>query len=316
VAAKSQASGEQTDLTLFEDYFIGKPPTPRTKLLKAFDGAATTSISEERLNQLANAIARKPGSLTKLVTLIQEDGTTNPNLHNLLLTLSEAVIRTYGSVSLPQSANASTFAVELREWLHRRSKKPMTKQFSNELILLVLVGLHKGWVSSDEAADIMLSTTKDVGMSPLQITHSLLQLWSTDPSQQILFAQLATLRASADALQENIEALEVRIARLAAARNEYRLKVEELTSDIRDYEAREKEASERIDQLQHEARESRASYLHELRTSKEQTRGMLSDPILRWITTSLTAIRTSPPRIHVAEERLQDAVDMIKRELE
>ncbi len=60
----------------------------------------------------------------------------------------------------------------------------------------------------------------------------------------------------------------------------------------------------------------RASYQHKLDDVRGHIRGTLQGQLTRWLETSLDASRASPPRTEVIEERLEEALKLIEKELQ
>jgi hypothetical protein len=281
----------------------------------------------EAVSQFAAALAAKPARTDRVIALLQETGSRTDGLREVSLTLAAAGLEALGVGSIPGPGERHRFEAVVRAWLDSIGKRPLSKQDLSSLLLLFLVGSQRDMMDEDLGfgllADAISKRPKkgraNRSKEALPATSDLDVALAAGPSPTALAPVVAMRREWASGthrlhaqLRERDEEIQRGIAereRLQGALTAVRAEAAELRSGLAF-------AEQRIAELEAELIEVHDGYQYMLHEVQGRIRGVLGGQITRWVRTALDASRANPPRIQAIDERLEDALTLIEKELE
>ncbi|KPL91981.1 hypothetical protein [Herpetosiphon geysericola] len=98
--------------------------------------------------------------------------------------------------------------------------------------------------------------------------------------------------------------------------NKYINSINELNSTINNLENKVTNLEVEKNNLENDINSMKASFLYKTNELREHFSGVLQGQMIRWLTTSIEAIQADPKRLEVVEERLNNLLQLVERELQ
>ena len=260
----------------------------------------------------------------RLVNLLQASAFTRDTLRRITIQFAEHTIHRLGLITLSESPGPDEFVHGIRAWLGGIAKRPLSASQLSNLWLLLNYGSLRQLLETHVAYDIVKTAVstgkrKSTRNSDIQSPDALSVLTRASPARQVL----APLVAQFDANRRDTNALEQNLVQYVAA-------IDELTRDLEESKAtmtelreelaavkRQKEQDEvRIADLEKQFLDFQDGYQHKLDALRARIRGVLEGQLTRWLQTALEASRSDPPFMQAIDERLEDALKLIQKEVE
>jgi hypothetical protein len=306
------------------------PATAKAKTDSSSEGATQTLVLEpSEYDQFVTAFKTKPerGRRQRLLALLQASNRTEDGqIRQIVVDLAEAAIRAVEAIALPDSVDGSVYEEAVSTWLTTSRKRPLKHADADLLLILVHIGWHRGLLDTDVVWNFLRTgLSKPARKSSTEIAApqpdaTLVDvLLANDEPQAIVPALLGYYdrsRAKRTDLEDRVKGLADQVEALVAQRDALRSRVETLSTEKEALQTSCAAAETTIQQLEARARSMRASYMHRLDDMRGHTLGTLEGPLSRWLQTGLDAVRMDPPRSSVIEERLEEALKLIEREVE
>ncbi len=282
-------------------------------------------IDNEVRSQFAEVLAAKPERIDRLVFMLQASISAGDAIRGMVVDLAYCGVKRLIVVTLPDSPKAGGFGAAISTWITSVPDRPSR----TETFQILLVALHIGWyhkcLDDDEALGLIVSafskpegrqTVTPAVRPELMLLDVLLAAPAskTTLSRQTLYFQ--QLKAKADKANATIHAQREHIERLRMDNAELRATVDRMREESVAMEERYATAMDEIAGLGRETVRVRASYQHKLDDTKGRISGVLEGQVARWLQTSLEAVRMTPPRAEVIEERLENTLALIEKELQ
>jgi hypothetical protein len=313
----------------WETYLIGKKTAADAFLAKMGKGAITIPDQQTK-DRFAEAIVVKPARLTRLIFLLQACGAAVPTIRNILADLTEATVRRLSVITVPVSLEAAAYEVALTSWLSRVPKTPLKPAELNILFLLLHFGWQRGLLDHRFALTLLSSAVskpvkpprKSKPVEPVVLPPAktpLEALLIAPPARAVLISLVATSQAwssQSDKLSRQIKSQTAEIERLVAESSVLKAAIAGYKEEIQNLKTQKAAAEGRVADLERQMVEIRDGYQHKLDDLRGRVRGVLQGQLTRWLQTALDAARSDPPWTKAIEERLEDALRLIEKELQ
>jgi hypothetical protein len=309
----------------WEDYLTGKKVSANHFLAKMAKGAITLP-NEETRNRFAEALGAKPERVGRLILLLQASDRFDVTVSRIVIKLVEAGINRLGVVSFPEPLNAVSFRRAISSWLASIKKKPLKPADLNILFLLLHYGHHRQLLEHDTGFSLVASAiSKPIKTRPKQAQHaklvktSLEVLLAAAPTTQVLSSLLAfsaAHKAAGHKLNAQIQSQEKAIERLTAELSSLNSTINGLRAEIAKIEEQKVVAENRVFELEKQIVDIRDGYQHKIDELRGRIRGMLQGQLTRWLQTALDASRSDPPWTKAIQERLEDSLKLIEKEIQ
>jgi cell division protein FtsB len=228
-------------------------------------------------------------------------------------------------VTLPDSPKAGGFGTAISTWITSVPDRPL----STETFQILLVALHIGWyhkcLDDDEALRLIVSafskSERRQAVAPaVRPELMLLDVLLAAPTSKATLSHqtmyFRQLKAKADKANATIQAQREQIERLSTDKATLRATIDRMREEYVAMEERYVSATDAIAELERKNVTIRASYQHKLDDTKGRISGMFEGQLARWLQTSLEAVHMTPPRVEVIEERLEDSLALIEKEIQ
>lgn len=305
----------------WDEYLTGKKVAAAPFLARMAKGGIPVP-TPDTLAGFAEAVRARPERVLRLAALVQAAAGHNESVRGVVLQLAEAGLSGVGL--WPVEENAVERAAW--SWLRRAKKRPLPAAELGALYLLLQVATQHRMVDEGAVQELLEEALARPAKSRARQTagapaapSAVLPLLAVDPTAAVLAPVLRVHRAmaeDADALRAELRARTAEAEALVAARTELRAAAEQARVNIEALRAEKAAAEARITELQAQLVDVHDGYRHKLREVRGRVRGVLGGELTRWLRTGLAASRAMPPRIPVVEERLEDALTLIEKEME
>lgn len=305
----------------WDEYLTGKKVAAGAFLTRMAKGGIPVPTSDT-LAGFAEAVRARPERVLRLATLVQAGAAHSETVRGIVLQLAQAGLS--GLDLWPAEDDPVERAAW--SWLRRAKKRPLPAAELGALYLLLQVGAQRGMVDQGSVQTLLEEALARPAKSrPRQAAGApapppaVLPLLAVDPTAAVLTPVLRVHRAmaaDADGLRAELRARTAEVDRLVAARTELSAAGEQARREIATLRAENAAAEAKIAELQAQLIDVHDGYRHKLREVRGRLRGVLGGELTRWLRTGLAASRATPPRIPVVEERLEDALTLIEKEIE
>jgi chromosome segregation ATPase len=116
-------------------------------------------------------------------------------------------------------------------------------------------------------------------------------------------------------INAQIESQAADIARLTAECASLNITIAGLCAEIATLKEQKAAAGTKVAELEGQVVEIRNGYQHKLDELRGRIRGILQGQLTRWLQTALDASHADPPWTQAIQERLEDALRLIEREM-
>ena len=307
----------------WENFLIGKKVLPEKFLATMAKGAITLPDDATR-QRFVEALLAKPEHMTRFIPLLQASTAGGDTLRRIIADFAEAAIRRLQLIALPEPLEATTFGQSVSSWLAGISRKPLAPPDLNLLFLLLHFGSLRQVLDHDTAFGLVASAVSKSGkpsrkharthepQTPLDV---LLAASPARPVLATLIAHAKTTDKETAELKHLIEQQVKEIAGLAAEAARLQATITELRNEITALREQKVAADQKIHEFEQQIVELHDGYRHKLDALRGRIRGVLQGELTRWIETALDAARSDPPFTKAIEERLEDALKLITKEI-
>jgi len=309
----------------WENYLTGKKRSPE-KLLVTLAKDAITLPDEATRDRFVEALLAKSARMARFISLLQASRTTsNRTLRKIVGDFAEAAIRRLQLITIPEALDGTTFEQAISFWLAGIRKKALGVAELNQLYLLLHFGALREVLDADTAFDLATTVVSKSGkkvqrQEPGQsLQTSLDVLLCAVPTRPVLTSLVAhanlTKRQMTQFNSQIAEQAE-EIARLGAEIVQLKVNITALQEQIAGLKGENKAAEQKVQQLERQIIEFRDGYQHKLDALRARIRGVLQGELTRWVETALDAVRAEPPFTQAVQERLEDALKLIQKEIQ
>ncbi len=276
---------------------------------------------ESARNQFAEALTIGPEQVKRLLSMLQASSFASDTICRIVTDLTEVGIKRLGVVTLPDSLDAVAFEQSVSSWIEGFPRRPLKANDFNLLLLLIHFGWYRQLLDHDTALRLLDSAVRNPTLSkaarmaptPLEV---LLATPPTGPQFESLLAYFEGSKTVVDGLNAQIQSEKEQITRLSAINTQLKADINDLHHENAELQEL-KDAAERTKvQLEKQVVSIRADYQYKLDEQRGRIRGALQGQVTRWLQTSLDAVRASPPRTEAAEILLEEALNLIEKEMQ
>ncbi len=207
----------------------------------------------------------------------------------------------------------------------KKPRRPISQEDLRILLCIVHVGCNRATIDSQSAWKLMADAstqrrveseeTECVPVRPLSLLSIVLSAAVPESLLPTIASFALDEHESRERFVDQIENLERRIDTLVAANGQLRASVETSESHAQAQADTISEMKRELESLESRAIEHRASYLHRLENIRGHASGTLEDRITSWLQTCLEALRSDPPRIEYVNERIEESLRLIEKEI-
>jgi hypothetical protein len=311
----------------WEDYLVGKK-VPADRFLAKLRKSDVTMPDDATRHCFAEALVAKPKSdrIGRLIALLQASAVSGNTIRRSVVELAEAGIKRLGIVSFPEQLDANTFYDAVSSWLAGIRKKPLKQDDMNRLFLLLHFGWHRQLLDDETAfsliasADAKPATSRPQHAQPAKSAQTALEVLlagaSTAPLRSSALAYYKVYRSAMDKLHAQVQSQVAERGRLSAECASLNATITGLHTDIVTLQEEKAHAESRITELNQQIIDVRDGYQHKLDELRGRMRGTLQGQLTRWLQTALDASRSDPPWTQAIQERLEDALKLIEKEIQ
>ena len=318
-----------TALSPWEQFLTGKK-VPASRFLAKVEAARTKGgISlpdEETKIRFAEAIKAKPARIARLVGLLQACATCSDTERQIVLEFAHSAIKRLGVVTFPEPLDATSFNAVVSSWLAGIRKKPIRPSELNLHFLFLQFGWHRQLLDETTAFTLVASAVSKPSRKPTKLAEAtkppqtaaevLLAAMPTIPVLSSLLAHAEVLKAAVEERNGRIQSQAEEIARSATECAALNAAVSGLQSEIAILRHEKGAAETNIMDLEKRIVDLCDGYQHKLDDLRGRIRGVLQGQITRWLQTALDASRSDPPWTQAIQERLEDALKLIEKEIQ
>jgi hypothetical protein len=274
--------------------------------------------------------AGPPGRVKRLLALMRDSARASDTISGIVYELAEAAIRRVSALRLPAGLNEDmAYQASVSAWVDDQPKRPLRPNELQILLLLIQFGLHRRYVDEDAAMALIalaarpvskrrkasLADQRDAVTSAL---HPIDVILAVPPVAKTL----AALAAHGEAWQARLDGQE-RILRIRASEIEQLsgecVRKDDIISTLRETVAQLEMANganaAKVADLERQILDLSDGWQHKVDDIRGRIRGTLSGQFTRCLQTALDAVRSDPPVTSVIQERLEDALKLLEREL-
>lgn len=322
------------------NYLTGKKVSADSFLQDMQDGVVTTTDEAgkqtkqktDRINvpddtakgQFGEALSIKPELVERLLLLVQSAPAYSIVIQRIVMDLAEHGVQRAGALTLPEPPTTETYPERVSAWLSAIAERPLKPTPLSILLLLLHIGRYRHVL--DTALKLVASALSQAP-KPRQGQNAerrpgptLLDVLLALPLQQTLLADVTAYAVASQAdqakLQTKVEAQATQISNIVADNEALTAAVADLRAKYALIQEQLAAAERTVGDLEKQNLGTRASYQHKLDDVRGRIRGLLQGQITRWLETSLDAARATPPRVGVVEERLEEALKLIEKEIQ
>jgi hypothetical protein len=304
----------------WEGYLTGKKVAADRFLARITKGGISVPTADTAAS-FAQALREKPDRVLRIVALIQASAPLGDTVREIVLKLAEASLAGLDIGPL----DAATFERTVLSWLRQAKKRPLPATELGTLFLLLQVGSQRRMVDEETVYRLLgEAVTRPAKPRTKQVSREqappnlLPPLLSADPAVAVLTPMLRVHQASAaeaDSLRAEIRSRTAEVEQLVAARSALGAERDEARREIGLLRSENAAARVKIEDLEAKLVGLHDGYRHTIREMGERMIGVLGGQVTRWLRTGLAAARAEPPRVPVVEERLEDALTLIEKEI-
>lgn len=276
-------------------------------------------------SQFAETLAAKPERIERLIAILQASMSGSDEIRKKVVDLAESGLRGLNVVAVPDSPEAAEFGKAISAWMVSLPNRPLRSVNLQILLLALHIGRYRQLLNHDEALSLLASAFSNPKRKPAVApavepeTTPFDVLLTVEPSEATL-SYLTTYfqqsKAASDKANAAMQAQREQADYLRGENTDLRATVDRLREEVKALQERHVTATDTIAELERKNVRTRTSYQHEIDNTKDRIAGVLEGQLTRWLETSLQAVRTTPPRVEVIEERLEDTLALIEKELQ
>ena len=326
-AGKRRGAPQKTVTTRpdWEEFLLGKKTKAARFLDKMRKAPEPVPAGEARTQLVAETISKKDG-IERLLDLVQSSMGSVPSIRDAVLDLGAAGLEGAGVNLPPPHSNPHVYSHRVMMWLEGL-RRPLKARELQTLLLLLHIGVARYSLDRESAFELLeraLSPPKGKSRTQRASTTETRRV----PEEILILADpaprgLTTLLEYENAVSQQRRLLEIHVERQAAESSQLQQRLVEAEASLRDAleEIRRlRQEGERADSevasLRQEIVDLHGGYKYKLYELRGRVRGVLGGQLTQWLRTALDASYASPPRTGAIQERLEDALSTIEKEMQ
>lgn len=307
----------------WQAYFGGESASA-TNLLEQVKARPTQPPDLAMRSHIAAEILKDLGKLQRLASLVQASKTSNDTIRSIVMGIVDSTARAI-IVPLPdEAADRGRFCEAVGDWVDGwpRPVKPANLVV---LSLLLKLGVYRQLLDHGAVVDLVdvatrtskkpKTTDKSASVAVKLPLDVIVDATPTAPVLKALVAHSRAWAAYTRQLDDQLAVQEGQLQQMKKIAADQEARIRELQGDVARLRGQNDEAAQQVQKLQKDLVELGDGWQHRLDEVRGRIRGTLQGQVTRWLQTSLDAISSEPPFLKAAEERLQDALKVIKGEI-
>jgi hypothetical protein len=308
----------------WEEFLLGRKSKAARFVEKLRRGPKPVLDSGARVRLAAETISQKDG-IERLLDLVQASVDTLPSIRETALDLATAGIEAAGIVLPPLPSSQYAYAQQVLAWLETTGG-PLKAQQLRMFMLLLHVGVVRYSLDRDTAFDLLRRALapkagkrrerRDLASRSEPLPEDVLILADPVPTSLITLLQYeASIASERKRLERRVEGQAAEVSELHGRTGEFDAALQQSREEIRRLQKENEQATAEIERLKKEVEDVHGDYKFKLYDLRGHVRGALGGQLTQWLRTALDASCASPPRAGVIQERLEDALAMIEKEM-
>lgn len=299
-------------------------------VLIELDKDAVYPVDDRLCSELVSRMVGGAGRTEeRLVAILQRCGGSKTVVTEQILVVAEQFLKGNGMPLSPSPSAQDSFSSRIEEWLHRRKKNHLAQKEMQTFFAALLVGRRKDALPEEEAARLLHAVLADSGKKKGQKQGATANLspavLAVPPGKgsaaafdvflgmlaklQALEGELVKARSHLDGMCKQNEQLQGVVVDKAVEIDGLKGKVTALESD-------RKALQEKVAGLEQDLLRFQDGLTHRIDQLRSKVRSVLEGPATRHLQNALEAIHATPPWIEAAEERIEDAMKVLRKEAE
>lgn len=320
----SERPADKEEKIGYWEEFLTKKKVSAEAFIKRISKEAVRIPPDDERDRFVKVLVKKPDRVSRLYQLLLASAEANDSVRRIVMNLAELGIKQLGVVDLSDPPDGLKFRVSVKSWVDKVEKKPLKVNELNILFLALLWGWRCKLV---EQIDVFGFLTLAVS-SPKKKDTTRPKMVESNPNQMEVLFRVGAKREAIKALLEyhevsklEKERLDRQIQALLSEKATLDLRLDRLQSEISNQKEQikglkdeKREALSQIEAHKKELVDTRDGFQLKLYELRGRIRGILQGQLTRWLETALEASRDEAPWMPVIQERLEDALDLIKKE--
>lgn len=306
----------------WDGFLLGRKSKAARFVEKLRKGSVPVLDGEALARLGAETVSQKNGS-ERLLDLLQASVGTLPSIRETALDLATAGIEAAGIVLPTRPGSQYAYAQRVLTWLET-TRGPLKAQQLRMFMLLLHVGVVRYSLDRDTAFDLLrralaprTGKRRDRVSRSEPLPEDVLILADPVPaSLATLLKYEASILSERKRLEGQVEGQAAELSELRGRLGESDAALQESLEEIRRLQRENERAAAEIKSLKQEVEDVHGDYKYKLYDLRGHVRGALGGQLTQWLRTALDASCASPPKAGVIQERLEDALAMIEKEMQ
>lgn len=298
------------------DHSSGKPVRKKIRRIIRPD--------ESERNEIVEALLAQPDRIERLLLMLHAAASASDAIRGIVMELTEIGLVRLGVLSSTEQLDETSFGQAASSWLAGTTEGPLHRSTLDRLLVLLLYGWHRQFLDQNAVRGFLCTVAerskvaapkKQVGKSPPRLLQAMIAARRSEAVLQAMLAYVDEARAEQLHMDTEMCVQGEQIVYLQGQNASLKAENSDLTAQIEALRAQKEAAESTSASLQKQVEDTRAGYQHKLDDVRGHIRGTLEGQLSRWLETGLDASRANPPRAEVIEERLEEALKLIEKEL-
>lgn len=304
---------------------------PPEQVWMEIDKGSLIRVDECMCSELISRMAGVTGTTEeRLVVILQRyRGNKTVVMEQILVVAERFLMGKDMPLALSLSAQ-DTFTARIEEWLGQRKDKRLSQKESNGFLAALLVGRRKDVLSEEEATRLFHVLLINMGQKkkgPKQdeIPNISPAVLVAPPGKGSVVAyevfvgmlgKQQELESLLTKLRSQIESGELEKKHLQDILADRSIEIDGLKATVSALESGKKTLQEKNVEFEQSLMQFLDGSNHKIAQIRSRARSALEGPTLRYLQNALEALRIDPPWIDAAEEKIEDAMRLLKKEAE
>lgn len=300
-------------------------------VLTELDKDAVFPIDESLCSDLVSRMAGGSGRLEeRLVVILQQCGGSKTVVTEQILAVAERFLTRKDMPLCPALSPQDKASVSIENWLGKRKKTRLAQKETHLFFAAILVGHRRDSLPEEEATRMLhtvlaASGNKKKGQKTDEAPGVLPAVLAVPPGKAAAPAfevfvqmqgQLRVVEADLVKVQSRLGSVCAQNERLQGVIEERNAEIAGLNDKVVALESDKVGLENRVAGLEKDLLRFQDGLTHRIDQLRSKVRSVLEGPATRHLQNALEAIHADPPWIEAAEERIEDAMKVLRKEAE
>ena len=327
---KGILTAKQVNEFLWRALFVETRISPE-HVLTELDKDAVFPVDEALCSDLVSRMAGGEGRVEeRLVVILQRCAGSKTVVTEQILVVAERFLQQRNMPLCLAGFSRDDLSARIEDWLGTRKKKRLAQKEMHLLFASLLVGRRKDALSEEDATRLLRSVLADAGskkkvkkpgdapdISPavLAVPPGKASAVAFDVFVRML-EQMRGLEGELTKVQSQLDGVCAQNERLQGVVAERTAEIDGLKDTVGGLESDKAGLQEKVAGLEQDLVRFQDGLTHRIDQLRLKVRSVLEGPATRHLQNALEAIHADPPWIEAAEERIEDAMKVLRKEAE